>query len=99
MFGYQVMASALTVAGRAATDAADQADSVRPGQALAAVPIGLPGSSSARAALELSEAIQAMIADWSRAARAFGENLRQAAEQYESSERRAEPLFRQWTLQ
>ncbi|UVS81677.1 hypothetical protein [Actinokineospora sp. UTMC 2448] len=90
MSGYEVVLDQLTAAGDAAVGAGDQAGRVDLAEAVADVPSALPGARSAAAIGQVADLWAGQVAAWRDAARALGEQMREAARAYADSDADAE---------
>ncbi|SHH00816.1 hypothetical protein [Streptoalloteichus hindustanus] len=93
MSGFDVVISALSSAGDAATRAGEQARVVDLAAVLREVTEALPGTRSADTAGKLADFWQTRIKDWSGASAAFGHDLKESARLYADNERAAEHGF------
>ena len=92
--GYQATLDAITSAGNAATDLADQLITVDLAGAMTGVPRALPGARSAKAARNLSTAWKDDIRAYGDAVREHGETLLAASTRYAANEDAAEADIR-----
>ncbi|MFC7487419.1 hypothetical protein ACOCJ7_19185 [Knoellia sp. CPCC 206453] len=90
---YDVAIKDLRDSAKAARSAATQIGKVSPGDALTGAKAAIPGASSVSALQRVSSGWTTELADWARAAKAYGENLDTNATQYELDDAAAREAF------
>lgn len=80
---YEVQIKDLRDSAKAARSAAEQLGKVKPSEALTGAKTAMPGSSSVHAMDRVSTDWTSELADWAKAAKAYGRTLDTNATQYE----------------
>lgn len=91
--GYDVQITDLRDSAKAARSAASQVAKVKPGEALTGAKAAMPGASSVSAMQRVSTGWTTELADWAKAAKAYGRTLDSNATQYELDDDAARDAF------